>query len=543
MLKFDLPKAQSSIIKVIGVGGGGNNAVNHMFELGIKDVDFINCNTDQQVLEASPVPTKIRFGSRGLGTGANPEFGKKLAEESIEDIREILEKNTQLLFITAGMGGGTGTGAAPVVAQVARELDILTVGIVTEPFSFEGKRRRVQALKGIQELRKYVDVLLVIKNDKLREQYGDLKITEAFHKADDILTNAAKGMAEIISSRGYINVDFEDAKTVMRNSATAIMGLGKASGEDRASRVVEEAINSPLLDNKDLSGAKKILLYITYGEDEVSMDELGEIVDLVNERTGNLADINMGQGYDPSLGNNIAIALIVTGFNIPEEKFFDPDIENEKKSNEPEKISEELRTVIPLNNEVKIEEPQNPKLQDNSNLSSYKIEKVKMEEITEIQLLAKAVPKEEEQIERYPVSQPRIISQPQETPPAQPIHQQPIKVIKSDEFDDYELPETRIYPIRAPQNEENRPYSYSDEEDPMASLGPERRRFMGISFRNKSRSTQESMENEPAYIRRKVKFEDVPSSAESQISRYSLFEGENGVEVRSANSFLHDNVD
>lgn len=549
MLEFDMPKAQSSMIKVIGVGGGGNNAVNHMFNLDVKDVDFINCNTDQQVLDASPVPVKIRFGARGLGAGANPEVGKQLAEESIEQIRKVLENDTELLFITAGMGGGTGTGAAPVVAQVAREFDILTVGIVTEPFAFEGKRRKMQALKGIQELRKNVDVLLVIKNDKLREQYGNLKITEAFHKADDILANAAKGMSEIISSRGYINVDFEDAKTVMRNSATAIMGIGRASGEDRATRVVDEAINSPLLDNKDITGAKRILLYITYGEEEVSMDELGEIMDLVNERTGNSADINMGQGYDPSLGDNIAITLIVTGFDVPEEKYIELEEDDRKKPEAPVVKPMEPRTVIPLNENVKVAEPQAPPQRATEHTFSYKVDGPKAEEITEVQLLNQETqpqaerPKEITEIQLITKEAPQTVSRPQPAPSAQPAYEQPIKVLKVDEFDDYDMPETRTYPKSAPNGTENRPYSYPGEEDPMSTLAPERRRFMGISFRNKSRDVQDKLENEPAYVRKAVKFDDVPASSESQISRYSLFDGENGLEVRSANSFLHDNVD
>lgn len=315
MLKFDLPKGQSSIIKVIGVGGGGNNAVNHMFRQGIEGVDFIQCNTDAQVLDESPVPIKVQLGNRGLGAGAKPEVGRMAAEESIEEIREILSKSTQMLFITAGMGGGTGTGAAPVIASVARELDILTVGIVTIPFTFEGMRRRRQAEQGIQEMRKYVDTLLVINNDKLRELHGDLKLEQAFAKADNVLTTAAKGIAELITVRGYINVDFEDVKTVMKDSGRAIMGSGLAEGPNRAIEAAEQALSSPLLNDNDIHGARNILLYMAAGEEDLTMDEITEITDYITEHAGIEADMIWGKGTDPTLGKNVAITIIATGFD------------------------------------------------------------------------------------------------------------------------------------------------------------------------------------------------------------------------------------
>ncbi len=315
MLKFDLPKGQSSIIKVIGVGGGGNNAVNHMFRQGIEGVDFIQCNTDAQVLDESPVPIKVQLGNRGLGAGAKPEVGRMAAEESIEEIRDILSKSTQMLFITAGMGGGTGTGAAPVIASVARELDILTVGIVTIPFTFEGMRRRRQAEQGIQEMRKYVDTLLVINNDKLRELHGDLKLEQAFAKADNVLTTAAKGIAELITVRGYINVDFEDVKTVMKDSGRAIMGSGLAEGPNRAIEAAEQALSSPLLNDNDIHGARNILLYMAAGEEDLTMDEITEITDYITEHAGIEADMIWGKGTDPTLGKNVAITIIATGFD------------------------------------------------------------------------------------------------------------------------------------------------------------------------------------------------------------------------------------
>ncbi len=300
MLKFDLPKNQSSIIKVIGVGGGGGNAVNHMFRQGIKGVDFIICNTDAQAMETSPVPTRIQLGSRltsGLGAGAAPSVGRNAALENAEDIRAVLEKGTKMLFITAGLGGGTGTGAAPVIAQIARELEILTVGIVTIPFSFEGRKRRLSADEGIKAMKANVDALLIISNDKLRMLCGDLPLSEAFKRADNVLTTAAKGIAEIITVAGYINVDFEDVKTVMKNSGVAIMGTGVANGKDRARKAVEEALNSPLLDNNDIEGAGNLLLYIASGKDEITMDEVTEITDYIQEKTKSTGEVIWGNGF------------------------------------------------------------------------------------------------------------------------------------------------------------------------------------------------------------------------------------------------------
>ena len=314
LIKFDTKEEIPNIIKVIGVGGGGGNAVTHMFTEGIQGVDFILCNTDKQALDQSPVAKKIHLGKRLLGAGNKPDEGHKAAIETTEELREILAQDTKMLFITAGMGGGTGTGAAPVVAEVARELDILTVGIVTLPFSFEGKRRQQQALLGIEELRKHVDALLVISNDKLRQEHGDMKLAQAFKKADDVLKTAAKGIAEIITVTGYVNVDFQDVNTVMRNSGKAIMGSGYAEGEGRALRAVTEAVHSPLLDDSEIAGAKNILVYITSGTEEVSLDEVTEITEYVQEATGNCSDVIWGNGEDLSLGEGINVTLIATGF-------------------------------------------------------------------------------------------------------------------------------------------------------------------------------------------------------------------------------------
>jgi cell division protein FtsZ len=319
MLLFDAPKQRASIIKVIGVGGGGSNAVTHMYKQGIKGVDFVICNTDSQAMDISAVPNKIQLGKTGLGAGSIPDVGRLSAEENIEEIKKIIESNTKMLFVTAGMGGGTGTGAAPVIAKLAKEMGILTVGIVTLPFNFEGRKRRLQAEKGIEELKKYVDTLLLISNEKLREIHGNLKISEAFGKADDILTTAAKGIAELITVAGYINVDFEDVKTVMQNSGTAIMGSASAEGNDRARIAVKEALTSPLLNDNKIVGASNILLYISSGKEEITFDEVTEITDYIQEEAGENAEIIWGNGYDDSLGDKISITLIATGFLSPEE--------------------------------------------------------------------------------------------------------------------------------------------------------------------------------------------------------------------------------
>jgi len=317
IMKFEIPGRDKTIIKVMGVGGGGSNAVINMFHQGITGVDFIICNTDAQALKNSPIENRIQLGTaltEGRGAGNSPEKGKLAAEENVEDIKKFLEKDTKMVFITAGMGGGTGTGAAPVIARIARELGLLTVGIVTIPFKFEGKQRIKQAVEGISYMKKYVDSLLVIHNERLREIYGDLKLSEAFARADNILTIAAKGIAEIITVHGYVNVDFADVETVMKGSGVAIMGTGIAEGENRATESIRKALISPLLNNNNLKGAKNILLNITSGSEEVKMDEVGEITDFVHRGTGLQSDIIWGNGNDDSLGNKLSVTIIATGF-------------------------------------------------------------------------------------------------------------------------------------------------------------------------------------------------------------------------------------
>ncbi len=317
--KFEIPKQHKSIIKVIGVGGGGSNAVNHMFYQGIKDVEFVVCNTDQQALNSSPVPYKLQIGTNlteGLGCGANPEIGRNAALESKDLIREMLDDGTKMVFITAGMGGGTGTGAAPIIAKIAKDMDILTVGIITMPFQWEGKRKFQQAMLGIESLRQNCDTVLVILNDKLREVYGNLGIAKAFAEADNVLTTAAKGIAEIITLAGYVNVDFQDVRTVMHEAGAAVMGSAETRGDNRARKAAEEALASPLLDNRDIMGAKRILLSIISGvEAELSMDELSEITEYIQSQSGEEAEVIFGHGLDTELGDRIRVTVIATGFS------------------------------------------------------------------------------------------------------------------------------------------------------------------------------------------------------------------------------------
>lgn len=521
MLKFDLPKAQSSIIKVVGVGGGGNNAVNHMFKHTIKDVDFIQCNTDAQALESSPVPTKIQLGVNGLGAGAKPEVGRKAAEESIEQIRALLEKNTQMLFITAGMGGGTGTGAAPVIASIARELDILTVGIVTIPFSFEGRRRKLQAEQGIEELRKYVDTLLIINNDKLRELYGDLKLTEAFDHADNVLTTAAKGIAEIITVKGYVNVDFEDVKTVMKDSGKAIMGSGVASGENRALEAVEVALSSPLLNDSDILGAKNILLYIASGTEEVTMDEVTEITDYIQESAGLEADIIWGTGIDQALEDRLSITLIATGFAA---KPLSTETSGLKK------------TVVGLNDTVQ----------------STVINSPKRDAIEEITLLT---PKTEQVTER---AKPEIIVHQLETtevptlsvPQPDPATSltEPVLISRSSETaiaSEPVLNQSARPDNKAQSIEQTLPSGFNT--DRMEARSAEResivkRQLREMSWRSKNPAALTEMENQPAYQRKNVTLADTVPSSESVVSRFVLT-SENGTPEIKNNSYLHDNVD
>ena len=345
MIHFDLPKEKSSIIKVIGIGGGGSNAVNHMYSQNIEGVNFIICNTDAQAIALSTVPNKIQLGphlTQGLGAGANPEIGRQATEESLEEIKRILEVNTKMAFVTAGMGGGTGTGGAPIISKICKDLGILTVGIVTTPFAYEGKKRQLQAEEGIKVLKQYVDTLLVISNDKMRHQFGNLKMREAFAKADNVLATAAKCITDVINSTGQINVDFADVCTVMKNGGVAILGNAACEGENRAQHAIEEALNSPLLNDSEIKGAKWILININSaeGEHEFTMDEVDVIQNYLISQAGDDTDVILGLGYDNTLGNQIGITLIATGF-----QHKDPFSKREATKNEPKKEDKILMTL------------------------------------------------------------------------------------------------------------------------------------------------------------------------------------------------------
>jgi cell division protein FtsZ len=527
MIKFDLPKSQSSIIKVIGVGGGGSNAVNHMFRQGIEGVDFIVCNTDAQALDISPVPVKVQLGAsltEGRGAGSIPAVGKSSAIENVEQLRELLEKNTKMLFITAGMGGGTGTGAAPVIAATAKEMGILTVAIVTVPFSFEGRKRRLQAEEGINELRKNVDTLLVICNDKLRELHGNLCLSEAFGKADNILTTAAKGIAEIITVPGYINVDFEDVKTVMKNSGVAIMGAGIAEGEDRALKAVELALSSPLLNESNIKGASNILLYIASGTEEITMDEVSEITEYIQNESGSTAEIIWGNGTDESLGNKITVTLVATGFSSSESYLFEPIKQVEKVVTSLDH-KEEVKIVKDFDNPVSEQDLNDFKILDRTSESI--VEQVK--ESLNIQ--------PDTNVEQSP----KIIFQLDDDYPSvkntsfeiDPVINEPVTIYKPEP-----VAQERV------QTEVQTEKPIEENMDALQRRNERVNKLRELSIKIKSTAGLSEVENEPAYKRKNIQFADVTPSSESHISRFSLNENEdNKTELKSNNSFLHDNVD
>ncbi len=396
MMPFDLPKNKSSVIKVLGVGGGGSNAVNHMYAAGINGVDFVICNTDAQALENSPVPNKIQLGvslTEGLGAGANPEVGEKAAQESLGEISKLLETNTKMLFITAGMGGGTGTGAAPVIAKAAKDLGILTVGIVTSPFLFEGRMRQDQAEKGIESLRSNVDSLVVINNNKLREVYGNLGFKAGFAKADEVLSTAARGIAEVITHHYTTNIDLRDAKTVLANSGTAIMGAATARGENRAKEAISSALDSPLLNDNHIRGAKNVLLLIVSGHEEITIDEIGEVNDFIQTEAGGAANIIMGIGEDESLGDEVAITIIATGFN--------PDQQKQVIGKAPEKIVHPLEDDQAISTSL-YDKPIQMDEEDNDSLLDAELDRALSQEQEEKQEVQASLFEEE----AYPTSQP-----------------------------------------------------------------------------------------------------------------------------------------
>jgi len=532
-MRFDLPKEQSSIIKVIGVGGGGSNAVNHMYRQGITGVDFIICNTDQQALDLSPIPNKIQLGStltEGRGAGSNPEVGKNAAIENVEELKELLEKNTQMVFITAGMGGGTGTGAAPIIAQTAREMGILTVGIVTIPFGFEGRRRKIQADSGLAELRDNVDTLLIICNDKLREMHGNLKISEAFSKADDILTVAAKGIAEIITVAGYINVDFEDVRTVMKDGGTAIMGSAAAEGEGRAVKAVSQALASPLLNDNDITGANYILLNITSGDEEVAMDEIDEITEYIQNEAGNTADIIWGNGVDESLGNKLSVTIIATGFGKAEPGGFTTASEPKKVVR---KLTDEVNTVITAPSE---KTPNQAPENTNSNEPTLKNPNDDQKSF-EFQIRPNAEAKQPQKSEEPEMKKYTLEDEfkSEEKKNADDWAPHSVNVPKKEERE--EQPEMTSYQSTPEKSAEN-------EEAQIKKTHERIRRLKELSLKIKSPGGINDLEKEPAYKRRNISLDETPHSSESNVSRYTLSEDDdNKTNLRQNNSFLHDNVD
>ena len=613
-MKFNLPKEQHSIIKVIGIGGGGSNAVNHMYRQGIKDVDFMVCNTDQQALDISPVPAKIQLGASltsGLGAGSRSEVGENAAIESIDEIKEILGAHTKMIFITAGMGGGTGTGAAPIIAQAAKELGILTVGIVTMPFSFEGKKRRRRADEGIAKLKNCVDTILIINNDKLREMFGNLTLDNAFEQADNVLTTAARGIAEAITTTGKINVDFNDVKTVMTGSGVAIMGSATAKGENRASVAVQNAVASPLLNDNDITGASNILLNITYGKDQILFDEITEITDYIEEEVGDEAEVIWGHGMDDRLEDDeISITIIATSFidkpHVSQEvkrepkpmvKSLDDDVKTELTAPIPGSSFDRPSQVNLFSSEKKAEpivETPKPALIERPAIE-VKSEPVEEETpaVEERPLaIAKTVFEIEKPIERNEVSaEDEITSEflEEKSEVSNEIAEEIKKIIESpaaeeeiirhnleddaftaEDENSYSNPTDEVEEVEeefdlnpklktsedtttattiqiedkkeaAPQPEANAEERQKLAQDRMA-------RLRNLSMQLKTPSGISSLEGQPAFKRRSIELDDVSPSNESQVSRLSINEtedenGEKKTEIRSNNSFLHDNVD
>ncbi len=566
-------KPQGSLIKVIGVGGGGSNAVNYMFSQGIKDVDFMVCNTDIQALYASPVQQKLQLGpslTSGLGAGAQPEVGKNAAIENLDELKSLIGQNTKMVFITAGMGGGTGTGAAPIVAGLCREMGILTVGIVTLPFNFEGRRRKEQAEKGINELRANVDTLLIISNERLREIYGNLAIKAAFGKADNVLTTAAKGIAEIITSSGLINVDFEDVKTVMQNGGVALMGSSTSTGPSRAITAAEEALASPLLNDNNISGAKRILLNITSSSDpdmQMTMDEITEITEYVQTATGHNADLIWGSGFDDTLGESISVTIIATGFDndahdLPMSKQAEPiKVHNLAEVHAP-KVEVPVAPVADADGyKVIIKEPipvVEPKtvlsLDDEVTDIAFPFAPVKN---AHVQLSSSEMEDQEEpkkkvynlfEDEKKPVeTKPAYNNTDRETP----------SVVRNPNQNEYwttrEVPANEIKPtlpkVETPISGKN---AFGMDKDAFASaMAVSKSRIEELKKFNYFSDAQPfekdklaELESQPAYKRKNANLAEETSSSQSNVSRFSLSNQQDGKpEIRTKNSFLHDKAD
>jgi len=481
-MKFAMPDDSKPIIKVLGVGGGGSNAVTYMFNKGITGVDFAICNTDNQAMNLSAVKNRIQLGpslTEGRGAGSKPVIGRESCLESIDEVKDFFNEGTKMLFVTAGMGGGTGTGAAPVIAKAARELDILTVGIVTVPFTFEGRRRMKQAMEGLAELQKNVDTLIVISNDKLRKIHGNLNLSEAFAKADDILMTAAKGIAEIITVPGYVNVDFEDVNTVMRDSGVAVMGTASCEGDDRAIRAVEAALQSPLLEDNDIKGAQHILLNITSGTKEVTMDEVFEITEYIQEEAGYGTDLIWGNCYDETLGEQISVTVVATGFETGDTN---PNI----KTKEEKPVKKKIHVSL---------DDEDDKTSKNISSSSF---------------FNKDLGDDDTQIE-FNLSKKKS----NKNKPKYSIETEP---------------------FAKPEVKKEEPVEKSE------TLEERRQRLKNLSVKLNNPEVLNELENQPAYLRKGIALDDVEHSSESHVSKLMLSDDEEP-EIKDNNSFLHDNVD
>ena len=537
--EFQLPKNQSSVIKVLGVGGGGSNAVNYMHSNGIKGVDFVVCNTDSQALEASQVPVKIQLGAElteGLGAGSNPDIGKKAAEESIDRINELLDSNTKMLFITAGMGGGTGTGAAPVIAEVAKQKGILTVGVVTNPFSTEGGNRKKYAKDGLIELRKCVDTLLIINNDKLIEVYGDLTLSKAFAKANEVLNTATKGIAEVISQHLLVNIDLNDARRVLQNSGTAVMGQSEASGENRAIEAVEGALDSPLLNDNDIFGAEQVLLKIVTGpgDDEIKMSELNKIKSKIQQAAGNDVNISEGVGIDNNLESSISVTVIATGFeqkidkdpvkiNLSDSNNIEDYITTEKVIEDDDKKVESLQTkIFNFDKEVLVQEISSS---DENNINSKPVDdenKIIFEldsEITPENISNTELTKGE-----FNIDNPAVI----------------IEEIKNDDnlsdnsFEENEITDSSKTQIdKSISTNSKKGLESREREERLREISKKLRTPSGLTF----------LEEQPAYKRNNVTLESVPKSDKEDTANFTLEQNGGDIILKKNNSFLHDNVD
>jgi cell division protein FtsZ len=539
-MEFALPKSSNNPIKVIGVGGGGSNAVNTMFKQGIKGVDFIVCNTDAQALDVSSVPLKVQLGAtltEGQGAGSIPEVGKNAAIENLDDLITLLGSDTKMVFVTAGMGGGTGTGAGPVIAKACRDLGILTVGIVTVPFKFEGKKRSNQADSGLKNMREAVDTLLVIRNDKLRELYGNQTLRAAFKNADQVLSIAAKGIAEVITRTGEINVDMNDVNTVMRQSGNAIMGSGMASGEGRAKNAVTIALESPLLNDNDIIGAKHVLLNITMGHEEILMDEIMEITDYIQEAAGQNAEVIWGYAMDEDLEEDLCITVIATGFEAHEVKTGAAPVEKEKITynlgDEPNEVTEPINRAVDSTPEKTSEELREPFVVNQSDLFGNTTEEISSErENLEDNIKIEG---DEGDVEEELTGDPQDIEADSE------------ETEKEDGFiihnlDDAPLDKTPSDTFRKPLVDQKSKEAYAARQKQTKKILSD----MKIKLRLPGRISD--LENEPAYKRRNVILDEIQHSSESTASRFSVNEevdenGERRIELRDDNPFLHDNVD